>query len=227
VTEAGAKLVVEASGREVRVPRKRPSDAYFLRHFCALNDVRIAVEQACGQSSIHLVRFIAEYQGEVSPDGVPRKQLQDSVKGDDGLIGHTPDAVFALEHKGTAALFFVEVDRGTETLSDGERGVLKMLRFYLNYLAGEGYQRYTAIFGMPAFRAFRVLLTTTSEARLKNMRSLGGDLVFEPTHAKRFIWLATQESITEQTIFGPVWRALEPTDERIYSIAPQSGEGHI
>jgi hypothetical protein len=227
VTEAGAKLVGEASGRDVRVPRKRPSDAYFLRHFCVLNDLRIAVERACEQSPMHLVRFIPEYEGEVSGDGLPRKQLQDSVKADGGVIGHTPDAVFAVEHQGTAALFFVEVDRGTETLSDGERGVLKMLRFYLHYLASEGYQRYAAMFGTPAFRAFRLLITTTSEARLANMRSLGGELVFEPAHAKRFIWLATQASITEQTIFGPVWRALEPTDERVYAIAPQSGEDHV
>ncbi len=100
-----------------------------------------------------------------------------------------------------------------------------MLRFYLHYLVSEGYQRYAAVFAVPAFKAFRVLLTTTSETRLANMRALGGELEFDLPHAKRFIWLATQESITEETIFGPVWRALEPSDERMYSIAPHSGEG--
>lgn len=225
VTDAGAKLVGEATGRDARVPRRRPSDAYFLRHFCALNDVRIAVDHACEPSSIRLVRFIPEYEGEVSADGTPRKQLQDAVRVDRATISHTPDAVFALEHAGKPALFFLEVDRGTETLSDAERGVLKMLRFYLHYLVSEGYQRYAAVFGVPAFKAFRVLLTTTSETRLANMRALGGELEFELPHAKRFIWLATQEAITEETIFGPVWRALEPSDEHIYSIAPQSGEG--
>jgi hypothetical protein len=220
VTDNGAKLVNQATGRDVRVPRKRPSDAYFLRHFCALNDVRIAVERACEPASIRLVRFIPEYEGEVNGDGVPRKQLQDSVKVDGTTISHTPDAVFVLEHQGKAALFFLEVDRGTETLSDRERGVLKMFRFYLHSLIGDGYQRYAAMLGCPPFAAFRVLLTTTSEARLSNMRSLGGEILFEPAHAKRFIWLATQEAITEATICGPVWRALEPSDNRIYSIAP-------
>lgn len=225
VSETGARAAGQSTGRELRVPpRRKPSDAYFLRHFVALNDLRIAIERACKRPDVNLIRFIPEYDGEVSSDGIPRKQLQDAVKVHGGAVSHTPDAVFALERGGRAALFFVEVDRGTETLSDGERGVLKMFRFYLAYLVNEGYQRYASMFGVPTFKAFRVLVTTTSELRLDNMRSLGGAFQFEPAHAKRFIWLATQEAVTEQTVFGPVWRVLEPTDERVYAIAPNSGE---
>lgn len=227
ITEAGSKLVRETLGREVKVPRRRPSDAYFLRHFCALNDLRIAFEAACENGDIRLVRFIPEYDGEVSADGTPRKVLQDAVDWDRQGITHTPDGIAVLECCGRAALFFIEVDRGTETLSDAERGVSKMFRFYLAYLASEGYQRYATMLRLPPFKAFRVLLTTTSETRLQNMRALAGELRFQPAHAKRFIWLATQASVTEKTILGPVWRALEPTDERAYAIAPNqvsSGE---
>lgn len=220
ITEAGAELIRASSGREIKVPRRTPTDAYFLRHFCALNDLRIALEGECGKSAIRLVRFIPEYEGDVSGNGVPRKSLQDTVDWDRERITHTPDGVAVLEHNGRAALLFVEIDRGTETLSDGQRGVLKMLRFYLAYLVGEGYQRYATMVGVTPFKGFRVLLTTTSPSRLANMRALGGELAFEPAHAKRFIWLATQESVTTQSILGPVWRALEPTDDRAYSIAP-------
>jgi hypothetical protein len=229
ITEAGAKVVKDGLGHEVRVPpRRKPSDAYFLRHFGALNDIKIAVELACETSDVRLIRFIPEYEGELGRDGLPRKQLQDTTNVEGVAVSHTPDGVFALERGGRAALFFVEVDRGTETLSDGERGVLKMLRFYLAYLVDEGYQRYATLLSVPRFKAFRVLVTTTSEARLQNMRSLGGEIPFEPAHAKRFIWLATQESVTEQTILGPVWRALEPTDGIVYSIAPdQDSTGEV
>jgi len=53
---------------------------------------------------------------------------------------HTPDAVFALEKEGNAALFFAEIDRGTEIVSDPEKGFLKRVKFYLNYWVDGKYQ---------------------------------------------------------------------------------------
>ena len=59
---------------------------------------------------------------------------------------HTPDGVFALKKGDNAALFFVEIDRGTEIVSDPEKGVLKSIVFYLNYWVSGKFARYAKDF---------------------------------------------------------------------------------
>jgi hypothetical protein len=44
-------------------------------------------------------------------------------------LSHTPDGAFALEKDGKAVLFFVEIDRGDEVVSDPNKGVLKSIVF--------------------------------------------------------------------------------------------------
>jgi len=134
-------------------------------------------------------------------------------------VTHTPDAVFALERGGRSALFFLEIDRGTEGISDPEHGFAKTLRFYLNYLKAAGYQRYQADFKVAEpFAAFRVLVVTSSEKHLENIRAVGGAMRFEPLSAKRFIWLAEGGAVSVGTLLGPVWRSVDPLDERRYAI---------
>ena len=138
--------------------------------------------------------------------------------------GHTPDGVFALRKGGSAALFFLEVDRGTESLRHPQRGFAKTLRFYLSYLVREGYQRYKDDFGLEKpFRAFRVLIVTTSVKRLENIRKVGAALAVRPAHAKRFLWLAPEGAVAEETIFAPIWVPLDAEDQTRYAIAGSHG----
>jgi len=207
--------------------RRQPKDYLFLKHFLATGDFRIALTKACRRRpGLTLLGFIPEHLGEKNSKGNVKKYIRDVVA--DAAhrgrrIVHTPDAVFALERNGTPALFFLEIDRGTEVLNDAERGVLKAFRFYLKYLLAKDvpYQRYQDDFGArQAFKGFRVLFVTTSKKRLENMRALGSQLDIKPASAKRFLWLTTAESVDEVRILGQVWASLDVQDGSDYGIVP-------
>ena len=115
---------------------KTPKDYFFLKHFLAINDFRILLTSASRISPMKLLGFIPEYVGEKTTQGNVKKYIRDSVcdiANNAVSYSHTPDAVFALEKDGKAALFFAEIDRGTEIVSDPEKGFLKCIKFYLNY----------------------------------------------------------------------------------------------
>jgi hypothetical protein len=63
-----------------------------------------------------------------------------------------------------------------------------------------------------------VLVVTSSEKRLENIRAVGGAMRFEPMSAKRFIWLAESAALTADALLGPIWNSLDPADERRYAI---------
>jgi hypothetical protein len=197
-----------------------PKDYYFLRHFMGVNDIRISLSQACEQSGIQLLGFIPEYYGQKTAAGGLVKYIKDFVcdvkRPQEAPIPHTPDAVFALEKNHVPALFFLEVDRGTEVVGDERKGVLKCVRFYLNYLLSGKYQRYSQDFGSGEFKGFRTLIVTTTQIRIDNMRLAASNLAFGEK-AKKFIWLTDQEQAS-RNIFDPIWRSADMTDSTRYRI---------
>ena len=200
---------------------KAPKDYYFLRHFLAINDFRILLTLACQDSPMTLLGFIPEYFGEKTRQGNVRKYIRDKVcdiADPAREYSHTPDAVFALEKEGNAALFFVEIDRGIEIVSDPEKGFLKSIVFYLNYWIDGKYQRYQSDFGGKPFKTFRALIITSSKERLQHMRDAVTRLPFTPAHAKRFLWATTDEQATKQTLFEPLWCSLDASDQTLYRI---------
>ena len=210
-------------------PTRMPKDYYFLRHFIQLNDFRITLTQACEASEdVSLLGFIPEYYGQPTVDGGVRKYIRDVVCDMHDIarrINHTPDGVTALSQHGTAALFFIEIDRGTEVVSNEEKGFLKAIRFYLNYLVDEKrpYQRYCEDFKCAPFKGFRLLFVTTSTTRLDNMRQAATTLEFHYAKAKRFIWLTTFDQIATHDLFHPIWLSADAADEQRYHIiSPQT-----
>ena len=141
-TKKGADIVsielhVEVSDLQWYRYTKAPKDYHFLKHFLAINDFRILITQACLESPIQLIGFIPEYMGEKTVQGNVKKYIRDKVCDvQAGKIeySHTPDAAFALAKNESTALFFLEVDRGIEVIRDPERGLLKAVLFYLNYV---------------------------------------------------------------------------------------------
>ncbi|MCH8919738.1 MAG: replication-relaxation family protein, partial [Chloroflexi bacterium] len=179
LTSKGANLV--ASTLEVPYESlgfKRIADTakdyYFLRHFLGINDFRISLNLALNaQTELELSGFIPEYYGEKTSKGGTVKYIRDlvcDIKDPETLINYTPDGVFALEKNDRTALFFLEIDRGTEVLSNPEKGFSKAINFYYNYFISKKFQRYQEDFKCEPFRGFRVLFVTTTEVRLENMR---------------------------------------------------------
>lgn len=224
----GMELVAEDSCAPISSDRlknsgRMPEDSLFLKHFVAITEIRIALEAACRENTdLHILGFIPEYFGRRRADGTVSKYIRQSAPASAEMgsaIAHTPDGVFALERQGAAALFFLEVDRGTEVIGNPSRGVLKMVHFYLQHLVTGGFQRYQADFGVAEpFRGFRALLATTSRERLDNIRQVGGRIAFEPVSAKRFIWLTTLQQVETAGILGPIWRSLDPGDATEYGL---------
>ena len=136
-------------------------------------------------------------------------------------ITHTPDGVFALASKGKPALFFLEIDRGTTALRDDVHGVAKMLKFYFRLMVDGQYQRYRDDFRTDRpFDLFRVLVVTTTQARLTNMRKLSTAITIQPATAKRFVWLSTHDVVTPGAVLGSIWTSFDEGDPTTYGIAP-------
>ena len=224
LTPKGAEMVASA----LQVPSetlrfRRIADAakdyYFLKHFLALNDFRIALTLGLkAQTELSLLGFIPEYYGEKTDQGGAVKYIKDyvcDIKDPEQRLLFTPDAVFALEKGGNPALFFVEIDRGTEILSHCEKGFLKAIHFYYNYYISGKSQRYTSDFKCQPFKGFRVLFVTTTETRLSNMRTAATQLNQQET---RFIWLTTADQVSPTSIFQPIWRSLDETDTKHYRL---------
>ena len=218
LTTPGAKIVAAELQTEMEDLSwyryaKTPKDYYFLRHFIGINDFRILLTTVCKERPVKLLGFIPEYIGEKTKQGYVKKYIRDSVKD----YSHTPDAVFALEKEGNAALFFLEIDRGVEVVSDPEKGLLKAIVFYLNYWNSQKWQRYQKDFHRE-FKTFRTLVVTTSKERLQHIREAVTGLPFTPHHAKRFLWGTIQEQATPDWVFESIWNALDMNDQMLYQI---------
>lgn len=200
--------------------KTKPKDYYFMRHFLGINDFRISLSRACSNSEVSLMGFIPDYYGERTTDGGVAKYIKDvvcDIASERKDVSHTPDGVFALERNGKTALFFLEIDRGTEVVSNAERGVLKSLRFYVNYLLEGKFQRYAKDFQVESFRGFRSLYVTSSATRLENIRR-ATDALNISQKAKRFHWISTFERVNEKSIFEPIWVSIDPHDPHTYQI---------
>lgn len=224
----GAALLWHPEGPQPTGSRE-PKDYLFLKHFLAITDFRLSLAEAVGrQDVVQLLGFIPECRASRGSDGRLFKYISNTVTLEKlgETLTHTADGIFALERDQSAALFALEVDRGTEVIGTPRRGVLRLVEFYLHLLTAGGYQRYQQDFGCrEPFKGFRALLVTTSGERLKNIREACGRVPFEPVHAKRFIWISTFQRIEDGGVLNAVWNSLDSSDSSAYAIAGGT-EGH-
>ena len=209
----GAELVKENFGVEAAASQSTPKDYYFLRHFLGITQFQIDLKQGCEKSdAFELLGFISENKITKNPDGKMCKYIHDQA----GEVSHIPDGVFALRKKetGEALLCFLEVDRGTEVISSPTHGVLKCLKFYVNYLKEGGFKRYSNDFHCDAFYTVRVLFVTTTDKRVENIRKATESL--GDTKAKRYVWLSTFEQMNSDTILRNIWLRLDSQDAEKY-----------
>lgn len=224
LTTRGANLVAEllnVSPEDLlwSAGTKPPKDYYFMKHFCAISDFRITLTKATERSPVTLLGFIPEHYGAKHLSGRVTKYIKDvafSITDPKEKISHTPDAVFALGKESKQALYFLEIDRGTETISNPEKGIRKMIRFYEGYAREGKYKGYAEDFHCAPFSRFRLLIVTTSPRRVENIRSMLGTSA-PPLY--RFFWLTTFDQVSEETAFDDVWRSLDANDDRRYKIA--------
>lgn len=161
-------------------------------HRLATLDVLSYIERDCRQlSDYDLVGTLVEYRRE-KVGSRWRKETTDFVAESKGAADKIiPDAGFALRHlkSGKRALFLIEVDRGTERLtteqSDGDIATFTgKLAQYDRYLAsGRAKDRFPQL---GRFAGFHILIITTSDARIANMRKAARVLPANFHHLYRF-----------------------------------------
>jgi hypothetical protein len=220
--EVAAHLGVPVPALAWAERHRQPKDYYFLRHFLKINDFWITLrQQAASSGAIEIAGFLPEYMGRQRDDGSVAKYIRDVVidKAHPGnSLPHTPDAVFALMKGGSPALFFLEIDRGTEVISDPDKGVLKALRFYAEYLLTAKYQRYAQDFSCGEFKGFRALFVTTSPVRVQNIRQELAGVALGSEKVARFIWLTDEDRLRSSGIFAPIWVSAAAQDQAQYRI---------
>lgn len=189
----------------------------FLEHLLGVNDFRIALSVACAdERDVALAGFLADTAASHGGPGAAPRRLLGGVL---GLGTHVPDGAFCLRRGGRAALFFFELDRGTETIGNPRRGLGRILRSYVQaLLSAPGCPDLAREFGLAQpFRGFRVLVVTSSVQRIENIRRVWG-APGEARAVTRFIWLAPRTVLSAPDLLRARWVPLDPSDQRTYAI---------
>lgn len=111
-----------------------------------------------------------------------------------------PDSYIEVESSGQIRAMFVEADLGTEALRIWRKKTSEYVKLALS-------GNFTKIFSQPQFR---VLVLTTSERRLENIRAA----VRQSTD--KIFWFSTFQSINREGFWSPVW--LRPAGDQKVSL---------
>lgn len=170
------------------VPTKSLSPMY-IEHTLAINEVRIAVSQACQAQGWQVALWLTENELKADYDRV-------RIPGRKASISLLPDSFFTLTVPGKGMTrFFLELDRGSMEL---KRFREKVEAYVAYYKSGMYAQRYGA-------QGFRVLTVVdgVGEGRLKHLVE---DTARVAGIGRRF-WFSHLADVTEQTVFTePIWQ---------------------
>ena len=178
----GQQLVGSASGGIRRSPRQTVVGDLFIEHQMKVNEIY----------AITKFRKL--------PDGICVRQFRTfraALAPGSAII---PDGYCEVEVFGQVRAMFVEVDLGTEALRIWQKKTSEYLR-----LAVSG--QFTSIFSQPQFR---VLVITTSERRLENIRAT------VVRFTDKIFWFSTFLSINRDGFWSPIW--LRPTGDQKVSL---------
>lgn len=189
-------------------------------HRLATLDVLSFIERDCAElAEYELIGTLVEYRRQKHGNRW-RKETTDSVAdSSDPADKIIPDAGFAVRHRasGKRALFLIEVDRGTERLttsqSDADIATFSAkLAQYDRYLAsGRIKARYPHL---GAFSGFHVLVITTSDLRIANMRKAAQDL---PASFHPYYRFSTLDTVRHKFLHDG-WQSRDHADFKTYPL---------
>jgi hypothetical protein len=173
----------------------------FLEHTLAINDVMVSVTLACRQRGYELETWYTENQMKANVDRVAIY----TPTGRRESVPVVPDSYFVVIAHQRRYPFFLELDRGTMTLSRFKTKV----QGYMAYHRSGGYeQRY-------GIRSIRVLTVTLGEQRLLHLKA-----ATEQVRGLEWFWFALLGELRPEAILSaPVWW-VATREERALLIKP-------
>jgi len=183
-------------------------------------DILIAAETAIrARPHLAMVKVFVEYRMRKKGAATYRETTDFVAQEEISENKLVPDAAFIMENTetGQRALFFVEMDMGTERIVSAlprDRRVTLHFKLsqYDRYLKSLRYAKTYAAYGQ--FRSFTLLFVTLSAQRLANIRQHVWDLPAELAPYSRF---ATFDKAMGD-LFAPIWKSRLSADQRRYSL---------
>jgi hypothetical protein len=174
----------------------RVSNAY-VDHTLQMAEVRMIFERAADQAGCSLVSWLDHY------DLMPTwktERVWIELKDRKGRVevAVTPDAYFALDTARGRGHFFVELDRGTETIYRAWQQ--KVLAYKEYWRSGKFAQRYAKGEGRPSFR---VLVITPTASRATNIKRAAEQ--FGASEAAGLFLMAALPTLDHQCLTAPIW----------------------
>lgn len=218
LTDVGRNQLAETTGKPVPAPPT--GQTRNLRHLAGTNQFGIVLSTS--------LRGTKTLDGTYIPSWALSRMLsRESTSGPGkGLGGRLfgtvkPDAVFMLRNgAGTSLMFMVEIDFDSEPLTrratPGQVSLVQKLELYCSYFDSGEYQEDGYALFASRFNGFRLLLVTTTEARIAALRNRIADM--GDTH---FIWATTFERLDAIGVLGTAWQVVAPdeTGDKSYSLS--------
>ena len=188
-------------------PKTALPKAVALEHLLSVNQFRFSLEIACAATiygSVHgsdaerreLVQWRSGDAVKFAvPIAVPGERTQ--------TVRLIPDGFFAVRTRGQRLFYFLEADRGTESLPV----LAAKCRAYYAYWQSGGFGR---DFSLSAQVAFRVVFVLHSQRRLEAM----GKVVASLPNGQRMFWFATEDEIVPHRVLEPVFHEVGSKQRR-------------
>ena len=198
LSRPGAQLLATRNGTitegRAPVPFTSRGSALFVDHALKLNDFRVALTMACNNRSDTKLLFWKQ--------GNSIKHTVSFVNGHGKMtsqrIAVLADGFFGLEHNNLKRYYFVEIDRGTIS---NRRMLSRMKGYYHLWLQRQSLRQLQ-------INSFRVLIVTTSTARMENLIRTARQ-VRNGNGGAHLFWFTTfdQYDLEEpQTIIASIWK---------------------
>jgi hypothetical protein len=209
LTEHGLQALREREVVDAKMPTETvvsdavPSQA----HQLLLNWVRVHLHHVQAVIAHLKIQFLA-HNSPFLPPGFSNLSVvtnpQSGRAEPQRIITLTPDAAFVIRDmaQAKAVLFFLEVDRGTETLASPKRESTDIRQKILNYgmcFDAGAYKKYESLWNCE-LNGFRLLFVTDSVARLSTLCSL-----IQAMPPSDYIWLTNKDRMFEDGISAEIW----------------------
>lgn len=165
-------------------------DFEYLKHLSYINDFRISLLIASEEQKVQILSFLYDWQLKDKK----RYSTDCSLSGNCKKLKLVPDAEVVLRDEIGRLLFFLEVDKATES----SKVILKKYREYSYYWRSGRFQK---DYGLKEGASFRVLFLAATLPRLTLLR----EKVEELESGKELFWFSLFEKITPRRIFGEIW----------------------